>query len=307
MNRTLTIWAGRALVHSVGTLCLAVAMFWLTIGWSGAQSLATALGEPHFHFEWWRLGLIFGLAACLWALVVIAVLWVRESKQRSFQRVVSASRGTVMTETLIILVPFLLLTSGLAQLAILEMSVILGHVAAYQGARTAWVWFPETTRPGRTTSTAEIQNRARIAVALVMTPTAPEAYQVGAITNPAAVRNRNFMRAYFEPGFVTGSAAGVFTSNLVSADHVDLTYHKAYDTGTMQDRASRKFSMAYHATNVSLITGGQVGIQFTYQQNCVFPWFAYIWGGGLQTIGGRSGYYTPINRRYTIAAQVLMN
>ena len=302
------LWGARLAVHGFATVVLTVLLFGLTIGWTGAQTVAAAMGQPDFYFEWWRLGLLMGLSGCLWALVVIAALWIRASGQgRSVRRVVAAKRGTVATETLIILVPFLLLTSGLAQLAILEMSVILAHVAAYQGARTAWVWFPETTRPGRTTSAAEITNRARVAVALVMTPTAPEAYQVSGLGNAAAIKNRNFMRAYFEPAFATGSASSTFTSVGGAADHIDLHYHKAFDTGTMQDRAARKFSMAYHATNVNLITGGQVGIDMTYQQNCVFPWFAYIWGGGLASVGGRSGYYTQIQRRYTVEAQVLMN
>lgn len=325
MRKSLTLWGMRIAVHGFAVVCTTMATVYCSLGTNGVQKLAAGFAQPGYQPEWARLALALGIGACIWALLVIGFAWGRERSRRSLESTVKAARGTVATEFLIIITPFLLLTSGLAQLAILNVTTILGHVAAYESARAAWVWYPETTRPSPPVpiSVAEVRNRARIAAALVMAPTAPTEYSQSNVTDVSASHTRNFMRAYFTPGPATGTTATGFTSEARDADHRGMQYDRGFDKARFEERAARKFAMAYQSfTTFNLIPGGaypgspgsagqpppgtQVGVQFVYQQNLVFPWFAYIWGDP-QNVAGRDGFFVPIRRSYTLEAQVRMD
>ncbi len=308
VTRHLLSWMVSGTIHILGIAIISIVFAipyldfqlvgWYKAGFEHADTARATLID---------IGLHIGLATCLWAMLVILFKFANE-RRRSLKRSIKVARGTIMTETLIILVPFLLLTSGLAQLTILNIAGILGNLAAYQSARVAWVWQPEADAGRRGVGGGTVAEKARIAAAATYAPAAPSSYAVSG-GSPDLNRLRGTMFAYFGPSKANNmGGAGIGQSSAAlgggtGADHIDLYYNYGWDVDSFPDRAARKLTMAYEATSVQIISGGNVGARVVYQQNMVFPWFAYIWGT-QQTIGGRNGWYTPITRTCTFPAQV---
>ena len=225
-----------------------------------------------------------------------------------------AARGTVLTEFLIILPVFLLLTFGMAQLAINNMAGMLANVAVYEAARAVWIWQPEVDT-GR--ATADPVDRARIAASQVMTPVAPGNFMViptGLSAEFRASRNALMLSQIpfggSIPSGLTDLGAGAGSISLQSAEK-DLSMSKALDTSTFLSRSLTKYTHAYLATNVEVINGSEIGATLTYQHNQVMPLVGIIFGkksGGLFGVnfdapGMRSGYYATYQRSYAIKAQ----
>jgi hypothetical protein len=311
LPRKLAVASGKVVGHGTAVLLLSLGTAFLVAGQSGLGWIwasRSTPGDPLMH-EPLRVLLHVGLNACLWALFCIGLAWWRTNRKKTPKRLVARARGTVLTEFLIILVPFLGLTSGLAQLAILNITTVLGHVAVYQAARTAWVWWPETERQGRSLSPNEVEDRARVAAALVLAPTAPSDFST---TSPGSINlqhARGMMYAWSEPGFTRGGAALGPASSAVSGGRANAlnelqSYKTSFDSGTFEQRAARKLSFAYTALQPfrAINAGGRTTVAFNYQMNVVFPWFAYIWGD-QGTVAGRDGYFIPIRRSLSLEEQ----
>jgi hypothetical protein len=155
------------------------------------QNVFAAIEIGLFHDNFYKLIatpvlLQIGLASCIWAFIVIGFHWVRLTlrEQREHQKplhVLKKARGTILTETLIVLPVFLLLTSGLAQLSINSNASILMGVATFQAGRTSWLWEPETrgdnARNNMSGNAAAVDEKARIAAATVLTPVVPAEFR----------------------------------------------------------------------------------------------------------------------------------
>jgi hypothetical protein len=249
-----------------------------------------------------------GLSACLWALVVIAYLLWKNPDARPTR--VLAHRGTVMVETLVILPLFFLLTFGLAQLAVNNVAGILANVAVYQSARTAWLWQPEigVDRAGHSMTTPEVQDRSRIAAALVMTPAAPGNFMSNPIGSDAFDKTRFAMAAGQLP---MGAGAGDFGSLMAAAGSVDptvatrnnLSLSTALDESSFLRRTVLKFSHAYEATSVEINeTAANVEVTLTYKHHQVMPLVNRFFGD-FGNAGARVGYFTTVNRTYSFPLQ----
>jgi hypothetical protein len=174
-------WA--VLFHGLAVVFVAVLTAMPTLDLHRAEMLWKTYATTSFELNWLRVGLHLGLAACLWALAVIAFLWGRERRkdEKKVTRLVKKARGTVITEFLIIFVPFLLLLSGLAQLAILNVTALLADLAVYNAARTVWLWEPEVRQDRFQSSVNEnwhLTDRARTAAMNALAPTVPNDYEV---------------------------------------------------------------------------------------------------------------------------------
>jgi hypothetical protein len=300
------------LLHCSGTALMAVLLALPAMDGGSLVTIADAMMSSDYRPDWYSLGLHLGLALCSWALICLSFSFVRQ-RRKSSRRIIRLSRGSVMVETLVVIVPFLALTSGIAQLGILNVASVLGHVAAYQGARAAWVWAPEIGSGGRISASPDfVRNRARIAVAMVMAPTAPSAYLTSPAGDDALDEVRGMMTAHFTPG-LNGSEAGkalasafLFTNSAQSTSE-ELRYHDAFDSQSFGSRAARKITYAYLALDdFELINNSTaVGVRFSYKMNIVFPWFSYIWGQPGQ-VGMRVGRFANINRRYVQRPQVAL-
>mgnify|MGYP006280525095 CR=1 FL=1 len=317
--RTAAVWSARLFGHLVGTACIAVLLALPSVDWHTVDVLVAAASDPYFEPAWRSLLIHVGLAACAWALLTIGFHYVRE-RRRDDERIIRAERGSVMVETLIVIVPFLLLTSGLAQLSLRNVAGILADLAAYQGTRAVWLWQPERThtRPNANPGPINrqfIRNRARLASAAVLAPTAPSSFRVpNATPNNGLANLRGTMMATFDynVGLNAGQQAAQNANTVLggggNARGNNLNFERAFDTDSLRERAGRKLTFAYLAlTNYQINLGSPrqpgnpgrpVSVRFTYQFNIVFPWFAYIFGGSYNPNGpgGRGGWYVSIQR-----------
>lgn len=259
-----------------------------------------------------RLALHIGLAACVWGLMVITFLLARERRAKK-KAIVKLSRGTVLTETIIILPVWLLLVFGLAQLAINNIAGILGNVAVYEAARTAWVWEGEVGKRAGVTE-AKMKEKVRTAVALVMTPVAPGGF-VGNPTLPSHPSRMRTALAMANVPLLGGPAsqlmpAGV-TDLLGTGASLDLTIptrnnqsvSRALDQELFIVRTVKKFTHAFHATKITVNSGDDTTVTMEYMHFIAMPMMGPIFGQkkgllyALDTSGTmRPGYYTTVKR-----------
>lgn len=300
MNRTYTQIMAGVVGHIVGLGVVASLLALVTMGPAlgtvlGAVASGQTGGSPLI-----SIAAHLGLSALVWLAVVVLVrrAWKRDEKAK---RVVKLQRGTALTEFLIILVPFLLLTSGLSQLAILNTAGLLADVAVFNAARAAWVWEAQEDSPA-----SLVDAKARTAAALSLAPSAPSDF---ATAEAGAVKD------------LVAELGGGGGGGGPSAENTSLFYNVAYDTGSFSERITKKVYFAYLATTVrhrlvgtlpgmddgdpaiTLPNGRQVvRVDMRYEMNVVFPWFAYIWGD-KKDVAGRSGFYVPINRAHHLPRQ----
>ena len=314
----------RVAFHTCMISAVAALLAIFTMDLATLQLYYQSVGDA-FHPNWFRIGLHGALSATLWGCVTL--LYTAFQSRRSAQPVRLAhpgvlARGAVMVETLIILAPFLLLTSGLAQFSLNNSAYLLADLAAYQGARAAWLWQPEADAGRKGANAETVKFRAMTAIALVLAPTAPTDFYVGRNfpggSGPPFRRVRTAIAASFRPGVgltgqqewsVSGSNWAYFGLENRQASARNTTYSGAFDSVSFSLRAGRKCTQAWMGIENSdfqiLNSGGEVGVQFTYKHNQVFPWFAYIFGGS-ETVAGRTGNYQEIKRSFTLPAQPSM-
>ncbi len=312
-----TAAAARGFGHLVGIASLACLLALPTMNLETLELFVGAWHDGGFAPSWSGLAIHAALSALAWLLVVAGFRLIRgryrrASERERFQR---TRRGNVMVETLIVIVPFLLLTSGIAQLALRNVAGVLADLALYQGTRAAWVWQPEYDRDRGPNNDPIDQNdicqRVRLASAAVLAPTAPSSFSFEG-TVPQAVQDlRATMYATFagRADRTAGSnlhgdaenAAAVSSSD--GADGENLSFARAFDDSSFRTRAARKLTFTYLALENYQIRFGddRTHVSFVYNFNVVFPWFAQIFGGDFDTSGPsgnsiRPGWYVDIER-----------
>ncbi len=303
-------WIGLVLAHVVAVMGVAilVAVFMLPLDFLEGLVRAHAGAPDLLERSLPAIALHLGLSACLWALAVIVYKLWKLPRQKVVHML--GQRGSVMTETLVILPLFLFLTFGLAQLAINNMGGILANVAVYQAARAAWIWQPEigVERVNAAVTEEGARDRARIAAAQVMTPVAPGEY-LSDPTGTDAFDNSRFALAASQVPMGAGlgnigqlmSAAGSIDPTLATRNNLSLT--NALDTKSFLRRTLLKFTHAYEATEVEIIDqGDRVGARLTYRLHEVMP-FANRFFGDFDTVGLRMGYFVTLTREYTFHRQ----
>ncbi|WP_162687682.1 TadE/TadG family type IV pilus assembly protein [Bradymonas sediminis] len=248
-----------------------------------------------------------GLSACIWALCVIMYkLWTRPRPQVIHRL---GQRGSVMTETLIVLPVFFLLCFGMAQLAVNNIGGILANVAVYQAARAAWVWQPEVgvTRVSTEVTAEEAKNRVRIAAALVMTPVAPGDFLKDTESNSAFKDTRDAMASSQDilgtilniPDILSGFETGGNTR----ATRSNLSISRALDESSFMTRSVRKFTHAYQATSVEISEdSGRTKVDLTFKLQQVMPFANRIFGK-FEVVDGREGLFSVYERTYSFRTQ----
>lgn len=177
------------------------------------------------------LALVFGLSGCAVALVRIIFALAQERMAGKKQlSVVRAQRGTVITETLIILPVFFLLTFGLAQMAINAMAGLLTTLASYEVARSLAVWAPEE---GNRATQSQIRDRAKTVAAGVIAPVVPM-LRSGSC-NTAGTSVESMVRGMRRTGLSTGFRPEGSISDVTGA----------LDTATFAERGPTKLRLAY--------------------------------------------------------------
>ena len=252
-----------------------------------------------------------GLSTLLWlaGVALFQALW---SKRRSLQpqrRMTSRRRGSVYVEFLAVLPVFLLLTFGLLQLLFINLGGALARVAAYEAARTAWIWEPEMSvnqaNPNNNVDMAQLEDRVRISAALVMTPIAPGDYRMSGDTTEQMEAMREAMTARFlpNPGVVDVAAQVSGIQQVAGSGPASLV--KSLDSASMPERAYRKFTFSYLATdevNV-IIEPSRVGASFIYNQHMAMPFVNVFLGQERPGLAGRGGHYFVWDVEYTFPPQ----
>jgi hypothetical protein len=286
----------RIIAHACGWLFTIASIALMIGGMSGLELLAHSWTTNNLREVMTHIlisGLVWGLLSMGWEAM-------RRPRARNL---LSAMRGTAITETLIVLLPFMLLTSGLAQMTINNMAGMLTNKAAYEAGRTMWVWEPTDASQG--------QSRAHLAAAAAVAPVAPGSHMMLANSNAELQAMRGIMYATFSPVGWIGGGSGV-SKSLATGSSVGgksstsgLSFTDALDDDAFPRRAARKLNFAYLATKVEPIRGNKVGAKVTYKHFQAFPWFGWITGRKeFLGPGMRSGYYSSIVRTYTLPAQV---
>jgi hypothetical protein len=248
------------------------------------------------------LAIMFGLAVCTWALLFVAYTHVRDRIRRQKTMVVVKTRGSVMTESLIVLPVFLLLTFGLGQMGVNSMAGLLTTLGTFQAARTLAVWGPEvgSNRSGTTVSRTNAEDRARIAAAAVIAPVAPMSAGNILCTKTNAFRK-------LVGGMVAAGLAPV------EAPQRYNTFSDALDTSTFAQRGPAKLAGAYCSvgvtysgdmrTNPGATEVGSFTTKVAYKHKMVFPLVGLAFGG-TPTPGG---WLTTIERTYSLTHHLTPN
>jgi len=315
-KRTAVVFA-HALLHLLATVVVALLLSIALAGTNTIETFLTVDGGGLVGANLSAIAFHMIISALLWSLCVFSYAFLK-APERKVKRVrLATSRGTAMVEMLIITVPFLLLTGGLAQLSVNNIAGVAAHVAAYQAGRAYWVWEKEfdtnTERPTAYSVTrTEVEERSRLAAAAALAPVAPSTFALTPQRETDSLKAlRSVMYAHFggSTAVPTGSSQLSISENVVQGGLAlnggeGLTFADAFDSDGFQRRAARKITFAYEATDINFITTpGNVGVRLQYKHFQVFPWFGWIFGD-QDSVGGRQGYYSTYERTYVLASQV---
>lgn len=231
-------------------------------------------------------------------------------------RVVKLSRGTVVTETLIVLPVALLLYIGLVQLSINNIASTLANVATFHAGRAMWVWVPEVNggRAGATLATA--LDKARIQAAVALTPVAAGDYIMDFrnLSNNAKKARAGLVAGQL-PVLATDQGALVDDTMLIALSTEDLggfirvatrnnqAMSIGLDKSSFRLRSARKFTFAYLSTSIRpIVRNGRAGAQLNYLHFNSMPLVGNVFGT-LTTVAGRTGYYASYRREFSLPEQ----
>lgn len=253
--------------------------------------------------------LILGLAGCAWALMFIIFQLAKSHVQRP-KHVLKKARGTVITETLVVLPAFFLLTFGLAQMAINSIAGILSTLASYEVSRSLTSWSVEegnNRAPGGAPNHTYIQQKMRLHAAMVIAPVTPEFSQAAPCNLPFSVTS------------ALDGIRGIGTNSWGSTSGQGRVFSMAEAFGhrTFAERGPSKLAGAYCAiqvnwTNVNPDTTSTLRSDFTtrldYYHPAAMPIIGWIFtntGGG--THPWATNNVTRIERSYRLRTYVTPN
>ncbi len=309
-------WSVQLACHVLGVLTVAGLLLVAVFDRSTLEIVWHSMSLPGYAEQIWvDVALHIGLASCLWALIALGFQVFTASRQ-PVKKLLGTRRGGVMTETLVVLPVFLLLTFGIAQLAVNNMAGLIANTAVFQSGRTVWLWSSEADAGRRGVNDTKVKNLARVQAAAVMTPVAPGDF-VQDITGgtdefeqmrgvllgsqlPAFSTDSGQLAMTATPAFLAGTA---LTKNPLQ----DSSFYRAFDDSNFRSRTVRKFTFAYHATEVTVIENTEeVGASLVYRHQQAFPFVSHIFGD-LDVVGARPDHYTTIEREFTMPRQIPPN
>lgn len=305
------LWGAKLLGHFTATVGVFAIFGLLFLTEPALHMLDVGLLDHQMSSQLWaEMGLIFGVSACFWAMMYLSVQYFREARKSRKKLALAKARGTIMTETLIVLPVFFLLTFGLSQMAINSMAGLLTTLATYQAARTVAVWAPEEghDRSGAgTVSATVIEDKARVAAAGVIAPVAPSLATgiAGCDTNSTTLDN--FLQS------LTG--AGVAPVTVPKFER--WSFVDALDTGSFATRGWIKMKSAYCAVNVEytdVITDpdnndrSEFSTTVIYNHRSIMPLVGPIFATGAEGDNAPTGMnIAAIKRTYSLTQQVSPN
>lgn len=322
MKKWVKVTPGYALAilgHVAAVFGVAMGTTLLIVPTQHLETVASRLSAVPALWEMSQLSLVlhFALAACIWALICILYkliqLRIRETKTVA---TVKLSKGTVVTETLIVTPIFLMLTFGMAQLTVNSIGGILANVAAYEAARAAWIWQPEEDASDRRMGIEDgtTIEKCRIAVAFAMMPVAPGDY----LKNPLLDSD------FADDARLIAAGANVPLSgvllNIIGDDIADLgatgfgagetnpftgrSYSRSLDASSFVVRSIRKFTTAFLAAGCT-VDSNTHEVTMTYRHHIMMPVVGRLFGEfELNGVGNVPGYYSTYTRTFGFQKQL---
>lgn len=251
--------------------------------------------------------LIYGLAACAWALMFIIYKMFRANMSRPKHVQLKKARGTIIAETLIVLPVFFTLTFGLAQMALNSIAGLLTTLASYEVTRTLAVWAVEegNARGGSgNVSRQHIEERARLVAAGVIAPATPEA----SVASPC-------QRGSALPQMLDGMVAAGLAPDQIGQGSV-FSMSEAYGHRRFALRGPSKLVGAYCAisvnwTNVDTDPTSTGRSQFTstleYNHPAVMPVVAWAFAKNPGAGPWLTPYVSTISRSYQMTTYLTPN
>ncbi|MFW5965989.1 MAG: TadE family protein [Persicimonas sp.] len=306
-------------LHVFGTLSIATLFVLPGMNRIAAAAIWDSARHPEFvALSWSEVLLHLGLSAALWTLSVL-LFKVARGKRKPVKKVLALRTGSVITETLIIMPFFLLLTFGIAQLALNNMAGLLANTAVFQAGRTAWLWSSEADANRRGVNDSKVEELARVQASAVLTPVAPGEFMqapLGASDEfkdmrgillgsqmPALSQDTGAMARPAANAYLLGGDAATAQSGQ------DSSFIRAFGLSNFRERTVKKFTFAYQATEVEVERQGeQVQTELTYRHHQAMPMVGSIFAdNSILQVAGRQGYYAPIERSFSMEAQIPPN
>lgn len=312
-GKTASVWAGRG-IATIGHLCaislISVLSVLIVVPHAAAQRIAGWVVNNDELLALTTTDIIIhvALCTCLWAFCVLMFGYIRQRVRTVKKVALKTARGTVITETLIVLPVFLMMTFGMSQLVINSIAGVLMNVATFQSARAYWVWEPESS--GGRASGVDPKVKAQIAAAAVMTPIAPgEFANVTTLSGDAkkmqlAMGSANIPFSEVIPADIGGLIADLASLSSRRVTRENMSFWRALDSQSFAQRSVTKFSHAFQATSIEPTSGsGRLGVKVTYKHNQVMPVVGRIFGSP-DNVGVRVGYFATYERTYSYKSQV---
>ena len=301
--------------HGLGVALVAVGSLWLFLGLGHMESILAmhreggnwTLAFPQAPIHVVLSALVWGCGVQVWKVI--------SGGMGASQRLMT-SRGTVITETLIVMPVLLLIILGISQLAVNNIANMLFNYGSSQSARAAWVGYPELAPidggPSRMgVSSDRVEDMARLQLAAAMTPVAPSEFASDRdIESPAFERMRALLLSHQHPtpapdsgsaGLETAAGLDVFSA----AD--ELSFTRALDGSAFPHRTVRKFTSAYQAVEVELVDeGNEVGVDIVYHHQITFPLMGRVFGEHGR-VNGAPGHFMQLDAEILYPTQVAPN
>ncbi len=266
---------------------------------------------------------LLGISALMWGVIWAGgrqMLGMKRGETR-VERVARLSRGTVMTETLIVIPVYLVVMLGSMQLGQNAIAGLMTTLAAFQSGRSAAVWVPEMQAGRNGVSDEVVKDKLRASAAAVVAPVVPVNFST--ICTPASNSTtiQKMLAGMTTTGHVNAPDASLAFARISGADRF-LNVSEGFDSMQMSLRGSAKLRFAYCAVDVEEeIPGGggdngytistENGVQMvtttiTYYHQSTMPIVARIFGD-FKMIDSRAAYYSPITRAYKTPLQIQPN
>ena len=240
-----TKWVAKSFAHLTATTVVFIPLLGFHLTKQSAGILVQGLQNTTLNSDiMFELALLYGLSACVWALMYIIASLVQSRRRQARVMKLKRARGTVITETLIVLPVFLLLLSGLMQLSMNSVAGLLTTLATYEVTRSMRVWAVEednSRSPGGTPNAFTIRDKAKVVAAGVIAPVTPEGQMPNC--NLSGTSAFQFMASL-------GASDLNLNANANTVDHI-WAYSEAWGQSQFADRAPTKFSRAYCASDVT--------------------------------------------------------
>jgi hypothetical protein len=309
-------WSVRIASHALGVACIAALLLVPYIDQATLELIMASAQHAEFvQLTALEVALHMGLAACLWALVVI-LFEIVTARREPVSKLLNLERGSVMTETLVILPVFFLLTFGIAQLAVNNIAGLMANTAVFQAGRTVWLWSSEAEENRRGVTNAMVKSMAHAQAAAVLTPVAPgEFIQSTGGGDQQFEQMRGALLGSQLPSFSsdTGQTAMSLADGMLLGENLtntssDTAFFRAFDTSDWRRRSVRKFTFAHNASEITVVdTGDRIGARLVYNHHQAFPMVGILFGEPKPNLGGRAGFYAVLEREFTMPKQIPPN